>query len=210
MTGFAGVVGTLRIGVVTSALSEPLLSTLTAYRHARPHVDLQITEVDTSSGQEALLQHDIDIAVIRPSTPVRGLRIQSWRHDEFVIALPPDHPLSADALSPIQLASFADEPWVWLRREASPDYHDQLMATCRSAGFSPSIRHLANSILTQLAMAASGLGVALVPNVTVRQIQPSAPYRPLADHADIVELSLVSRDRAHEPLTEHFLRIATQ
>jgi DNA-binding transcriptional LysR family regulator len=202
----AGVVGTLRIGVVTSALSEPL----TAYRHARPHVDLQITEVDTSSGQEALLQHDIDIAVIRPSTPVRGLRIQSWRHDEFVIALPPDHPLSADALSPIQLASFADEPWVWLRREASPDYHDQLMATCRSAGFSPSIRHLANSILTQLAMAASGLGVALVPNVTVRQIQPSAPYRPLADRADIVELSLVSRDRAHEPLTEHFLRIATQ
>jgi len=206
----AGVVGTLRIGVVTSALSEPLLSTLTAYRHARPHVDLQITEVDTSSGQEALLQHDIDIAVIRPSTPVRGLRIQSWRHDEFVIALPPDHPLSTDALSPIQLASFADEPWVWLRREASPDYHDQLMATCRSAGFSPSIRHLANSILTQLAMAASGLGVALVPNVTVRQIQPSAPYRPLADRADIVELSLVSRDRAHEPLTEHFLRIATQ
>jgi DNA-binding transcriptional LysR family regulator len=206
----AGVVGTLRIGVVTSALSEPLRSTLTAYRHARPHVDLQITEVDTSSGQEALLQHDIDIAVIRPSTPVRGLRIQSWRHDEFVIALPPDHPLSADALSPIQLASFADEPWVWLRREASPDYHDQLMATCRSAGFSPSIRHLANSILTQLAMAASGLGVALVPNVTVRQIQPSAPYRPLADRADIVELSLVSRDRAHEPLTEHFLRIATQ
>jgi len=206
----AGVVGTLRIGVVTSALSEPLLSTLTAYRHARPRVDLRITEVDTSSGQEALLQHDIDIAVIRPSTPVRGLRIQPWRHDEFVIALPPDHPLSADALSPIDLARFADEPWVWLRREASPDYHDQLMATCRSAGFSPSIRHLANSILTQLAMAAFGLGVTLVPNVTVRQIQPSAPYRPLTDRADIVELSLVSRDRAHEPLTEHFLRIATQ
>jgi DNA-binding transcriptional LysR family regulator len=206
----AGLVGTLRIGVVTSALSEPLLGTLAAYRHARPRVDLQITEVDTSSGQQALLQHEIDVAVIRPSTPVWGLRIQPWRHDEFVIALPPDHPLSADAPSPVHLAGFADEPWVWLRREASPDYHDQLMATCRSAGFSPSIRHLANSILTQLAMAASGLGVTLVPNVTVRQIQPSAPYRPLTDRADIVELSLVSRDRAHEPLTEHFLRIATR
>jgi DNA-binding transcriptional LysR family regulator len=59
-------------------------------------------------------------------------------------------------------------------------------------------------------MAASGLGVTLVPNVSVRQIQPAAPYRPLTDRADIVELSLVSRDGAHEPLTEHFLRIATQ
>lgn len=71
----AGLVGTLRIGVVTSALSEPLLSTLAAFRHARPRVDLQITEVDTPAGQQALLQHEIDIAVIRPSTPVRGLRI---------------------------------------------------------------------------------------------------------------------------------------
>ena len=97
---------------------------------------------------------------------------------------------------------------MWLRREASPDYHDQLMATCRKAGFSPGIRHLANSIFTQLAMTTSGLGVTLVPNVTVRQVQPAAPYRPLIDRADIVELSLVSRAGAHEPLMEHFMRAA--
>jgi len=205
----AGLAGTLRIGVVTSALSEPLLSTLGAFRHARPRVDLQITEVDTPSGQHALLQHEIDIAIIRPAAPVRGLRIQPWRHDEFVIALPPGHPLAADAPSPVRLARFADQPWVWLRREASPDYHDQLMATCRRAGFSPGIRHLANSIFTQLAMAAAGLGVTLVPNMSVRQIQPPAPYRPLTDRAGIVELSLVSRDAAHEPLAEQFLRIAS-
>jgi len=84
------------------------------------------------------------------------------------------------------------------------------MATCRDAGFSPGIRHLANSIFTQLAMAASGLGVTLIPNVTVRQIQPPAPYRPLTDRAHIVELSLVSRDGGQEPLMEHFLRIATR
>lgn len=206
----AGLAGTLRIGLVTSALSEPLLSTLAAFRHARPRVYLQITEVDTASGQQALLRHEIDIAVIRPSTPVRSLRIQPWRHDEFVVALPPGHPLAADDPSPVHLARFADEPWVWLRREASPDYHDQLMATCRRAGFSPGIRHLANSISTQLAMAAAGLGVSLVPNVSVQQIQPTALYRPLTDRAGLVELSLVARDTAHEPLANHFLRIATR
>ena len=166
--------------------------------------------MDTASGQQALLDHEIDVAVVRPSTPGRGLRIQPWRHDEFVIALPPSHPLTTDAPSPVHLARFADEPWVWLRRGASPDYHDQLMATCRRAGFSPDIRHLANSIFTQLAMTASGLGVTLVPDVSVRQIQPPTPYRPLTDRAAIVELSLVSRDGAQEPLTEHFLRIATR
>ncbi|WUI03522.1 LysR substrate-binding domain-containing protein [Spirillospora sp. NBC_00431] len=205
----AGLAGTLRLGVVTSALSEPLLSTLAAFRHARPRVDLQITEVDTGSGRRALLQHEIDIAVIRPGTPIRGLRIQPWRHDTFVIALPPGHALAAEPADPIPLARFADEPWVWLRREASPDYHDQLTATCRRAGFSPDIRHLANSIFTQLTMTASGLGVTLVPNVTVRQLQPSVPYRPLIDRTDIVELSLVTRDHLQEPLTQQFLHIAS-
>jgi DNA-binding transcriptional LysR family regulator len=163
--------------------------------------------VDTASGQQALYRHEIDIAVIRPATPVRGLRIRPWRHDEFVIALPPGHPLAADAAVPVPLARLAGEPWVWLRREASPDYHDQLMATCRRAGFSPGIRHLASSIFTQLAMTASGLGVTLVPNVTVRQIQPAPPYRPLTDRPGVVELSLVTRDGAREPLVDHFLRI---
>jgi len=44
----------------------------------------------------------------------------------------------------------------------------------------------------------------------VHQIRPTARYRPLTDRAGIVELSLVPRDAAHEPLTGHFLRIATQ
>ena len=203
----AGLVGTLRIGVVTSALSEPLLGALDAFRSARPRVELRLSEVDTGWGQQALLRHEIDIAVIRPSTPVRGLRIRPWRHDELVLALPPHHPLAADAPRPVGLARFADEPWVWLSREASPDYHDQLTATCRRAGFSPDVRHLANSILTQLAMVTAGLGVTLAPNVTVRQ-SAAVPYRPLTERADLVELSLVTREAAAEPLVGHFLQIA--
>ncbi|MGH3520485.1 MAG: LysR substrate-binding domain-containing protein [Haloechinothrix sp.] len=204
----AGVIGTLRVGVVTSALSEPLLSTLGAFRQAHPR-ELHITEVDTGSGQGALLRHEIDIAVVRPSAPVRGLKIQPWRHDEFVIALPPDHPLAADTPETVALTRFADEPWVWLRREASPDYHDQLLATCRRAGYSPDVRHIAHSILTQLAMVTCGLGVTLVPNASVRSSRPPIPYRTLTDPADIVELSLVSRDSAGEPLVNEFLAIAS-
>ena len=182
----AGLVGTSRIGVVTSALSEPLLGT-SAFREARPCVDLHLTEVDTGEGQEAVARHEIDIAVIRPSAPVRGLRMGPWRHDQFVIALPEGHPMAGDTEDPVDLARFADEPWVWLRREASPDYHDQLMTTCRRAGFTPDARHIADSILTQLAMVGCGLGVTLVPNVAVRSIQGPLACRPLTNSADIVE-----------------------
>ena len=150
--------------MVTAALGEPLLGTIATFRRTRPRVELQVMEVDTPSGQESFLQHEIDIAVIRLSRPVRNLRTRPWRRDSFVLAIPAEHALASGTAGPVSLARFADHPWVWLRRDASPDYHDQLMAACRRAGFSPDVRHLGNSITTQLAMVACGLGVTLVPN----------------------------------------------
>ncbi len=205
----AGLVGNLRIGVVASALGEPLLSTIRAFQQHRPQVQTRVVEVDTPTGLQGLLQHDIDIAMVRLSVPARHLRIQPWRRDSFVIALQADHPAAGETYGPVDLARFAQEPWVWLRRDASPDYHDQLMATCHSAGFTPDVRHIANSIATQLAMVACGLGVTLVPNVAVRSaLPPTATYRPLTSRADLVELSFVTRESPHEPLVREFLRIA--
>jgi DNA-binding transcriptional LysR family regulator len=204
----AGLVGTLRIGVVTSALGEPLLTTIRAFQRHRPQVQTQVVEVDTPAGLQSLLQRDIDIAIVRLSAPARHLHTQPWRRDTFVIALPDGHP-GNEATGPVDLARFAHEPWVWLRRDASPDYHDQLMATCHNAGFTPDVRHTANSIATQLAMVACGLGVTLVPNVAVRSaLPPTTTYRPLTNRAELVELSLVTRDSPHEPLIKEFLRIA--
>lgn len=205
----AGLVGTLRIGVVATALSEPLLGTIAAFRSLRPRVELHLVEVDTPAGQDALLRQEIDIAVIRLTAPIRRLRSQPWRYDSFVIAMPANHPNAENVSEPTRLALFFDEPWVWLRRDASPDYHDQLMATCQHAGFTPDVHHLANSITTQIAMVNCGLGVTLVPNVSVRSTLPNTAYRPLEDHAKLVELSLVSRKDAYEPLVHEFLRIAT-
>jgi DNA-binding transcriptional LysR family regulator len=166
-------------------------------------------EVDTPAGQQGLLQRDIDIAVIRLSAPVRHLRAQPWRRDSFVIALPAGHLAATETARPLGLARFAQEPWVWLRRDASPDYHDQLMATCHNAGFTPGVRHIANSIATQLAMVGCGLGVTLVPSIAARSaLPPTATYRLLANRAELVELSLVTRDNPHEPLVREFLRLA--
>jgi DNA-binding transcriptional LysR family regulator len=189
--------GTLRLGVVTAALSEPLLSTLTAFRTSRPRVDLRVVEVDTPAGQQAVMRHDVDIAVIRLSAPTRTLAVRPWRRDHFVIVLCENHPAASNDAGPVDLARLADDPWVWLHRDASPDYHDELMATCRRAGFTPDVRHRANSITTQLAMVTCGLGVTLIPNVAARSIQPPAVYRPLARRADLVELAHAATHTNH-------------
>lgn len=200
----AGHYGTLRIGAVTSAFTATLPRIFARFRSSRPDVELHVTEIDTPHGPTGLLNYDIDVAIIRLAEPVRRLRTRPLRHDHFVVAFPDDHP-QARSTEPIDLTTLRDEPWVWLHRDISPDYHDQLLSACRKAGFTPDSRCHANSITTQLAMVASGLGITLVPNTSAQTSHPRIRHRPLAKRFDLVELSLVSRDANHERLVEHFI-----
>ncbi|WP_120521634.1 LysR family transcriptional regulator [Arthrobacter celericrescens] len=202
----AGLMGTLRIGAVTSAFSETLPAAFERFSRTHPQVELRAMEIDSHHGQEALRRRELDVAVIRQTVTGTQLRATPLRRDHFVVALPPDHSAAARS-GAVELGDFRDEPWVWLVRQVSPDYHDEMTAACRQAGFSPEVRHLANSIHSQLAMVACGLGVTLAPESSVRPLKTVA-WREPAQRVDLVELSLVSRADRAEPLVDHFIDCA--
>ena len=204
----AGMIGTLTIGAVTSAFTQPLPEILARFRSSRPHVELRVHELDTHRGIQALLHHQLDIAVIRHNRPERRLRTDPLRRDHLVLAIPEHHPLASHRASAVELAQLADEPWVWLRRTISPGYHDELLTACRRAGFSPDARHEANSIQSQIAMVACGLGVTLVPHTSTHSTPPGVTFLELRHPVHLVELSMVRRDGTAEPLVEHFARCA--
>ena len=199
-----GLTGTLRIGAVTSAFSETLPQILQRFRASRPLVELHVQEIDSHRGRDALERRELDVAVIRQTVTGRRLRSVPLRRDHFVVAMPGDHAL-AGGEGPVSLTDFRDEPWVWLPRHISPDYHDELVAACRQAGFSPEAQHYANSIHSQLAMVRCGLGVTLAPESSVRHQPKGLVWRELRRRVDLVELSVVVRSGGHEPLVEHFI-----
>lgn len=199
-----GMTGTLRVGAVTSAFEEALPRILQRFRASRPLVELQVQEIDSHHGRDALERRELDVAVIRQTVTGRRLRSVPLRRDHFVVAMPEDHRL-AGADGPVSLGEFRDESWVWLRRHISPDYHDELVAACRQAGFSPEAQHYANSIYSQLAMVRCGLGVTLAPESSVRQQPHGLVWRELRRRVDLVELSVVVRAGGQEPLVERFI-----
>jgi DNA-binding transcriptional LysR family regulator len=199
-----GMTGTLRIGAVTSAFNETLPQILQVFRASRPMVELQVQEIDSHHGRDALERRELDVAIIRQTVTGRCLRSVPLRRDHFVVAMPEDHRL-ADDDGPVNLGELRDDPWVWLRRHISPDYHDELVAACRQAGFSPEAQHYANSIYSQLAMVRCGLGVTLAPESSVRQQPHGFVWRELRRRVDLVELSVVVRAGGQEPLVEHFI-----
>lgn len=149
----SGMVGTLRIGAVTSAFNNPLPDILKEFRAGWPEVELQAREIDTHDGRDALMRGEIDVAVIRQSVGDRHVTSIPLRQDRFVLAMPQGH-AKASKDGPVKLANFRDESWVWLNRPISPDYHDELVAACQQAGFRPDPKHYGNSIHSQLAMVA--------------------------------------------------------
>lgn len=103
-------------------------------------------------------------------------------------------------------AALATEPWVWIDRDISPGYLDEVVTACRQAGFSPDARHHAGSIATQLAMVSCGIGS--------RSCRPSLHSRSdiaarvLRQSAQLVTLSLLVHDEP-DPLVHHFLEIVS-
>jgi DNA-binding transcriptional LysR family regulator len=163
-----GQAGQLRIGAVTSAFSDPLPRALEFFRQGHPQVDIRVEEVDTHIAVQAVRRRELDVALVRQlAAPPNCDRI-TLRREQFLLAVPASWAAGADGCW--DLASTVELPWIWLPRHISPDYHDQVVACCRAAGFAPDARHTARSITSQLAMAACGLGVALVPE--------SAAHRP--------------------------------
>jgi DNA-binding transcriptional LysR family regulator len=164
----SGQLGDLRIGAVTSAFTDPLPQILRAFGEAHPRVEVRLEEVDTHVAVQALRDHRLDVAVVRKLATAPDLQRERLRQESFVLAVPA---ALAGMIGRNALRSAAELPWIWLPREISPDYHDQVVACCRSANFSPEARHLARSITSQLTMVACGLGVALVPENAARPDQ---------------------------------------
>jgi DNA-binding transcriptional LysR family regulator len=134
---------------------------LSAYADTHPRVDVRVREVDTHVGIELLRRREIDVALIRQFAPPHDCEHAVLRRERLVLATPGDWELPRELSRDLALA--AELPWIWVPRDISPDYHDQVAACCRAAGFTPRGQHFAGSINSQLAMVASGLGVALVP-----------------------------------------------
>ena len=156
-----GQIGRLRIGAVTSAFFDPLPAMLAAFRSQHPRVEVVLRELDTQDAVRALADHGIDVALVRRLATPPGIARRTLLEEKFVLAVPAswEH-MSGDV---VDLADTAREPWIWLPRHISSDYHDQVVACCRRAGFSPVVTNTADSIVSQLAMVACDIGVAIVP-----------------------------------------------
>ena len=198
----AGLRGHLTVAFAGSSINGPLASALATFRRRLPEVDLYLVEsFNDAEMSDGVLDGRYDVAVQR--LPVSDDRLETWLwwEEPLTLFLPCDHPLTREQ-SVLPLAALGQVPLVLWPREASPLSYDEIMALCRRAGVTPQIAAEGRTVQTLLALAAVGLGAAvLADSFRVLGRQGVTP-RPLAD--TLTRNLLVWRPDTGNPLIERF------
>jgi DNA-binding transcriptional LysR family regulator len=127
--------------------------------HDEVHVELRTMSVPAQLA--ALSEGRLDVGFVRPPINDPALASEPLIVERLVVALPPDHPFARRRR--IALRSLANEPFVFVLRDAVPVFHDAILRVCREAGFVPHAPHEVDHLQMALAMVAAGSGVSIVP-----------------------------------------------
>ncbi|HEX2034113.1 MAG TPA: LysR substrate-binding domain-containing protein [Chloroflexota bacterium] len=152
--------GTLSVGAPPSVGTHLLPRVLASFRRRYPGIALTFREAGSRTLVERLVDGELDLAVVIPSSPHPALETMPLLEERLLLALPRDHRLARR--SRIAVRELREEPFVMFR-EGVYELREQTLAACRRAGFEPRIALDGGEMDSVLRFVTAGLGVAILP-----------------------------------------------
>lgn len=174
-----GGLGRGRIRMAAFASGAPLVAgALAVVARGHPGVALTLVQLEPADALLALQRHEADVAVVHrtqfePAAATPGLVERQLLSERLLLAVARDHPLVS--AGEIVLERFADAPWVLPSPRSS--VHLLTIEACRSAGFEPDAAYTADDPGLALGLVAAGLGVTVIPQLTIDGHEHSVSVR---------------------------------
>ncbi|MFO0612349.1 MAG: LysR family transcriptional regulator [Polyangiaceae bacterium] len=153
--------GAVSVGSGGSVGAHVLPDLLARFLRAHPGVSVRIREGMPETLEHDLARGELDLAVITLPVHRKDLVIQKVYREDYVLAVPSDHPL-AEATSPVKIASLADEPLLVVPISVMTRVALEAM---EARGKKPRIVATADNFITLRRMVARGAGVAFCPRL---------------------------------------------
>ncbi|MBT9283397.1 MAG: LysR family transcriptional regulator [Hydrogenibacillus schlegelii] len=170
--------GRIRLGFPSSLASYMLPTVLSAYRRLHPQTSFELHQGMIKELLEKVAAQALDLAFVTP--PPRGDRKLSGFvlfDEEMVALLPADHPLTERAAREggLPFAALKEEPFILFRP-------GMLLRTivdeaARAAGFQPKVAFEGDEMETVKGLVAAGLGVAVLPEVSLIENVPRSAVK---------------------------------
>jgi DNA-binding transcriptional LysR family regulator len=209
--------GRISIGLTTSASLHPgVTRILRAYadRHAAVALDLRASSA--AGLTEALLRHDVQVAIIRAAVArPADLVFKELAREDMLLALPARHHLvkrrASGENAPVPLRALAGERLILVRRHAAPGMYANVIDACYKAGFEPLVVAEVEQMLISINLVAAGAGVSLVP-ASLREVrQEGIAYCPISDAPSLIApLTLVYRRGEARSIVTDFIELSAR
>ncbi len=167
----------LRIGFAPSMIYRRLPEFLRTLEELHPAARIVLREMNSALQFDALLRGQIDVGFIHGLPLPEGVASILLMDEPFICCVPSHHRLAQASF--VSLQELAQERFVTFSRPLAPDYHDRMMNLLNAAGGQIGAVHEVSHWLTVLAMVATGMGVALMPQSMANSRMADVAYLPL-------------------------------
>ncbi|GAB7389373.1 glutamate biosynthesis transcriptional regulator GltC [Bacillaceae bacterium] len=161
--------GTIRIGFPSSLAAHILPTVISAFRDQYPNVAFQLRQGSLKYLMEAVVKGEIDLSFVGP-VPMNEKEVTGhiFFTENIMALLPQNHPL-------------ADQPFIRLDQLRNDSFvlfppgfvlRDIVIAACHQVGFRPNVAFEGEDIDAIKGLVAAGLGVGLLPEVTLIENVP--------------------------------------
>lgn len=154
----------MRLGLIPTVAPYVLPTVLAGLAERHPGLNLRVIEDQTERLLTVLREGALDAALIALPADTGGVTAIPIYDEDFVLALPPSHPLSGKRRVPT--TALAELPLLLL--DEGHCLRDQALEVCHSAGVRADLANTrAASLATAVQCVTGGLGVTLIPQTAV-------------------------------------------
>lgn len=174
-----GTIGRIRVGSFPTAAERLLPAALSRFRYTHPGVAVHLNEGEPDELFGLLEAHELDVALVYrygavPTRVPRDLDAVQLLREGLFLLLPDSHPRRDDR-DGITVDRLQGESWITAR--AGTAGASTLRRLCADAGFEPTIAHRSNNYSVIHGLVAAGLGIAVVPELSLRPVEGVAAVR---------------------------------
>lgn len=155
--------GKMRLGVIPTIAPFLLPHLLSDLRAEHPDFRLYIREDLSHHLVNALHAGELDVLLLALPFPAEGVEVMTLAQDDFLLASPKGHPLSGRK----QLATGDLKGEDLLLLEDGHCLRDHALEACELRGSQITVPYQATSLATIVQMVANGIGVTLLPQMSV-------------------------------------------
>lgn len=201
-----GDAGALAIGYCELPEAGGMTTIIRRYTELYPGVDVTLRNLPTVDQVVALAAGSIDVGFLHPPLNTTQLLMRLAGTERMVAAVPADHALAAAPV--LRLADLSSERLIICAESVGPFMYHSILAACGRAGFQPRLREEKDRWHAMLDQAASGLGVALVPE-TLTKAQDHLVFRHVEDLDVVLETAIATLGEPTRPAVHRFLATAS-